>query len=585
MGRSVNPNIVEGLLGKVHQGDCIEEMRKLRDGCIDLAFADPPFNIGYAYDQYKDRLAHDEYLAWSGAWMGEVFRVLKPDGTFWLAIGDEYAAELKLAAQKVGFRPRSWVIWYYTFGVHCKAKFTRSHAHLFYFVKDPSRFTFNAQAVAVPSARQRIYADSRANPDGRMPDDTWILRPQECENGLNPDEDVWFFSRVAGTFGERAGFHGCQMPELLLDRIVRACSKEGEIVLDPFSGSATTAAVAKKRERRFLAFELSADYAKKGNERLESIRAGDLPAGAGPDSTNLKSLTKPKRQAKSTKACVKTTRSQSGEAVEALGLEIAPLLTAFLEANRGFSVDRVVLDPLLNEDFQAACGRLSIGGAPVDRNRALLGIRKTGRLKALGIETSKQTRITWQQVDPYQFASEIAWHLLLKTYPDTSLDDIFCDPRLASIFDGEAARYAPGFTPLEYRWAALRIRKASCVQTRRAVQLSAEELGIRKFKTADLMKLEDFSLDDLPAGAGVYGFWETARLSLYVGETGNLRGRVALQLRGLDPAINQRVPRCREDLLIAYQKVDQIGDALQARQMRLQTWHPGCWNLSRNLAV
>jgi DNA methylase len=192
-GQSVKPNVVERLLGKVHQGDCIEEMRKLRDGCIDLAFADPPFNIGYAYDQYKDRLAHDEYLAWSEAWMGEVFRVLKPDGTFWLAIGDEYAAELKLAAQKVGFWPRSWVIWYYTFGVHCKTKFTRSHAHLFYFVKDSTRFTFNAQAVAVPSARQRIYADSRANPDGRMPDDTWILRPRMVflESGRNVWRTRW----------------------------------------------------------------------------------------------------------------------------------------------------------------------------------------------------------------------------------------------------------------------------------------------------------------------------------------------------------------------------------------------------------
>lgn len=283
MSQKTDSTALDRLLGRIHQGDCMEGMRGLPDGCIDLAFADPPFNIGYDYDQYDDRLAHDEYLAWSESWLGELFRVLKPEGTFWLAIGDEYAAELKLAAQKVGFRPRSWVIWYYTFGVHCRNKFTRSHAHLFYFVKDPARFTFNAQAVAVPSARQRIYADSRANPEGRMPDDTWILRPQELKDGFMPDQDTWCFSRVAGTFKERAGFHGCQMPEQLLGRIIRACSNPEEIVLDPFSGSATTVTVAKKLGRRFLAFELSADYAGKGMRRLEEAWSGQpLQGGEEP---------------------------------------------------------------------------------------------------------------------------------------------------------------------------------------------------------------------------------------------------------------------------------------------------------------
>ena len=81
--------------------------------------------------------ARTQYLDWSRDWIAAVHRVLKPSGTFWLAIGDEYAAELKLASQEIGFHPRSWVIWYYTFGVNCKHKFSRSHAHLFYFVKDP----------------------------------------------------------------------------------------------------------------------------------------------------------------------------------------------------------------------------------------------------------------------------------------------------------------------------------------------------------------------------------------------------------------------------------------------------------------
>jgi len=261
--------------------DCLEGLRQLDAGKVDLAFADPPFNIGYDYDVYRDALVSERYLAWCRDWMAEVVRVLKPDGTFWLAIGDEYAAELKLLLQReLGLTCRSWVVWYYTFGVNCKFKFSRSHAHLFYMVKDSERFTFDLNAVRVPSARQLVYGDARANPQGRLPDDTWILRPQDVPHGFQPDEDTWYFPRVCGTFKERAGWHGCQMPEQLLGRIIRACSKPGELVLDPFAGSGTTLAVAKKLGRRYLVFELSQQYTEQIRRRLAAVRPGDPLDGA-----------------------------------------------------------------------------------------------------------------------------------------------------------------------------------------------------------------------------------------------------------------------------------------------------------------
>lgn len=271
---------IEPFLNRIHQGDCVAGLQGLPEGTVDLVFADPPFNIGYDYDEYDDRLDEEKYLHWCETWMREVHQVLKPSGTFWLAIGDEYAAELKLLAKKIGFYPRSWVIWYYTFGVHCKTKFTRSHAHLFYFSKDRTNFTFNRDAISVPSARQLVYGDRRANPSGRVPDDTWILRPQDIPESFQGDEDTWYFPRVSGTFKERAGFHGCQMPEQLLGRIIKACSQPGEIVLDPFSGSASTLVVAKKLGRQPLGFELSEEYARRGAERLEAVASGDPLEGA-----------------------------------------------------------------------------------------------------------------------------------------------------------------------------------------------------------------------------------------------------------------------------------------------------------------
>jgi site-specific DNA-methyltransferase (adenine-specific) len=283
---------------EIRHQDCIEGLNSLSAGSIDLVFADPPFNIGYEYDTYDDRQTRDDYLVWCRRWIEAVHRGLKPSGTFWLAIGDERAAELKLLSQEIGFHCRSWVIWYYTFGVNCTHKFSRSHAHLIYFVKDPANFTFREEIAEnrVPSARQLVYADRRANPRGRLPDDTWILRPQDLSDCFTPTEDTWYFPRVAGTFKERAGFHGCQMPEQLLARIIRTCSNEGELVVDPFSGSASTLVVAKKLGRRFLGFEISEDYVRRGLERLQKVKPGDLLRGAADPLTSVPATTNGKRR-------------------------------------------------------------------------------------------------------------------------------------------------------------------------------------------------------------------------------------------------------------------------------------------------
>lgn len=267
-------------LDSLKQVNCIEGMQKLPAGSVDLAFADPPFNIGYDYDVYEDKLGYKQYLDWCKQWTAGVIRLLKPDGTFWLAIGDEYAAEMKLLLQDQGLVCRSWVIWYYTFGVNCKLKFSRSHAHLFHMVKDPKKFTFNKEPIAVPSARQLVYADKRANPTGRLPDDTWILRPQDIPESFSAEEDTWYFPRVNGTFAERSGWHGCQMPEQLLGRIINCCSNPGETVLDPFAGSGTTLCAAKKLGRHYLGFDISEDYVRQASERLAQISAGDPLAGA-----------------------------------------------------------------------------------------------------------------------------------------------------------------------------------------------------------------------------------------------------------------------------------------------------------------
>ncbi len=240
-------------------------MRAAKEPFADLIFADPPFNIGYKYDKYHDEKTSDKYLAWTRDWIGECARVLKPHGSFYIAIGDEYAANIKLIADECGLVMRNWIIWHYTFGQQLRSKFARSHTHIFYFAKDAKNLTFNDDLVRVISDRQKKYSDKRANPAGKMPDDVW-------------DE----YPRVCGTFRERTGFP-CQMPESLLARIIRVSSNEGDWVLDPFCGSGTTAVAAHKLNRKFTTIDLSEEYVEAARERIAQSEGLPVEGNGQPD--------------------------------------------------------------------------------------------------------------------------------------------------------------------------------------------------------------------------------------------------------------------------------------------------------------
>lgn len=489
----------------IYQGDCVKQLAKLKKHSIDLVFADPPFNIGYEYDVYDDAQSTEDYLGWCSKWIKGVHRALKPDGTFWLAIGDEYAAELKIESQKIGFHCRSWVIWYYTFGVNCVNGFSRSHTHLFHFVKDPKNFTFNRfnPQIRVKSARQLVYADARANPNGRLPDNTWITRPQDAPLGFSPNHDTWFFARVAGTFKEREGFHGCQMPEQLLARIIRSSSHPQDLVLDPFGGSGTTMCVAKKLARNWMGFELSKDYATRISERLKKTNIGDPidgpedPIESAPSTANGKRRKKPFDE-KTESAVIK----------------------AYKVAGRGYPSEHILCDPEINAEFVDRCLQQGIGGNATVWNTYMLYLRKAGKLPH---STKKPSRITPDEMNRFGFASEVAWRLLAIDYRKT-LDEILCSPEFASEFDRLASEFGPmqeDVKPVDFRRAVISIRK----RTKSARKSAAEKFGEWMKRSKRLKRVDiqgSLSKLDSPGVAILC----TDDIGFYASETRNMRQRV-----------------------------------------------------------
>lgn len=233
-------------------GDCVSIMAGMNAESFDLVVADPPYNIGIDYGTGSKADRRDDYPAWCLLWIRQCYRLLRPHGSMWVVSGQEYGAHIDIALQNVGFTIRNRITWHETFGVYCHKKFGRCSRPIFYAVKSPKGFTFHADAVTIPSARQTKYGDRRAAPGGKIMG------------------DVWEIPRVCGTFRERVKGVPTQLPAELVRRIIAVSSNPGDAVLDPFAGSGTTLAVAAELGRAAEGIELNPDYAAIAEERLSA---------------------------------------------------------------------------------------------------------------------------------------------------------------------------------------------------------------------------------------------------------------------------------------------------------------------------
>ena len=241
----------------IYHGDAIEVLRQIPNESIDLIFVDPPYNIGKDFAGRKDKWETDEaYLKWCYEWIDLCISKLKPNGSIYLMTSTQFMQYFDLYVRdKLTILSR--IVWTYdSSGAQAKKFYGSMYEPILFCVKDKNNYTFNSKDIMVEakSGSQRKLIDYRKNP------------PQPYNSEKVPG-NVWNFVRVRYRMDEYEN-HPTQKPISLLERIIKASSNEGDVVLDPFSGTFTTCYVAKQLNRKFIGIEIQEEYLKIGLRRL-----------------------------------------------------------------------------------------------------------------------------------------------------------------------------------------------------------------------------------------------------------------------------------------------------------------------------
>lgn len=243
---------------RVIWGDAIEALRShVMDGSVDLIFADPPYNIGKDFHGEKDKWPSDEnYLEWCYEWAGLCVQKLKPTGSFYLMASTQCMPFLDIYLRS-HLAVMSRIVWFYdSSGVQAKNYFGSLYEPILFCVKDPEHYTFNAKDILVDAKT----GSQRKLIDYRKPVPT-------IYNSEKVPGNVWQLPRVRYRMAEYEE-HPTQKPLALLERIVKASSNPGDVVLDPFSGTFTTGYAAQQLGRRSVGIEKQEPYVKIGLRRL-----------------------------------------------------------------------------------------------------------------------------------------------------------------------------------------------------------------------------------------------------------------------------------------------------------------------------
>lgn len=257
-------------LDEIYNGSS-ENMTEIETGTVDLVVTSPPYNIDIQYGnktakgkvleskgiKYRDNMEEEDYRRMLASVFSECKRVVKDTGSIWINIKNRVVGGVVLPPFWIqdffdDLYLKNLIIWNFDWGGSTNRRFAPRYEFVFWFVKNKDHYTFNLDDVKIPALN---------------------YRPDRYKSQWKNPTDVWRISMVSGNFEERTS-HPAQYPEELVERILLAGTNRGDVVLDPFMGSGTSAVVAKKLGRHYLGYETVKEYCDIARERLEKTEAG-----------------------------------------------------------------------------------------------------------------------------------------------------------------------------------------------------------------------------------------------------------------------------------------------------------------------
>jgi len=267
--------MISSMLNTILQGDCIDILKQIDDCSIDLIFADPPYNLQLENTLYRPNntkvdgvedkwdkfISFAEYDSFCKAWLSECRRILKPTGSIWVIGSYHNIFRVGTIMQDLGFWILNDVTWHKTNPMpnFLGTRFTNATETLLWCSKSKdSKYTFNYKLMKQYNNGKQMPSIWQIGQDIDEPTSVWLI------NLCTGKE------RIKGEDGKKV--HSTQKPEELLKRVILSSTKQGDIVLDPFFGTGTTGAVAKKLKRQYIGIEKESEYIAVAQKRIEDIR-------------------------------------------------------------------------------------------------------------------------------------------------------------------------------------------------------------------------------------------------------------------------------------------------------------------------
>ncbi|MFH1540477.1 MAG: DNA methyltransferase [Elusimicrobiota bacterium] len=246
--------MIKKYLNHIIQGDCLKLLKTIPDNSIDMTFADPPFNLKKKYNGYRDSLEFQEYLNWCEQWVSEMVRITKSTGSIFIHNIPKWLTYYSVYLNKIADF-KHWICWNASTAPMGKT-LQPAHYGILFYAKEKSKLKF--YEIRCPHKRERKSSYLMKDYGGKKS----LLHP------FGPlVSDVWsdIYRIKHNKFRDE---HPCQLPLHLLERIILMSTDEGDIVLDPFAGTGTTAIAAKRLGRNYVGFELDNNYVEIAKNKL-----------------------------------------------------------------------------------------------------------------------------------------------------------------------------------------------------------------------------------------------------------------------------------------------------------------------------